>query len=504
MSRITSVEIVLLVVVSACIFTMEFDIQPVAAHLSVTISPSSPIAARNSTFKFTAKVTGGASPYQYQWDIRDVENVPLSTGTENPWNCSIPIWAYVGIGQVYVEVQDSLGAFVSTSEDVLILPISVSVSPASVLMDVGQFQVFNSIVLGGMAPFSYHWYLDGNLLAGATSASWMYRPTSAGFHSVSLLVKDATGVTGTSVASVKVSAEPSVSISPILVSFDLDQFQLFTSDVVNGTAPYSYQWYLDDNPVSGAVDPNWTFTPNSAGSYTVHINITDNVGMEANSNTVNVTVNTHDVAIKSVVPSTIEAFYGQIVNITVVAKNEGTINETFNVSACYESTLIGIQTVTDLPPKEEATLIFSWNTIAITTQTINPTSGNSPIMTFNWKTAELVEGNYTISAYASIVKGEADPANNNCTGDSVLITKVGDLGSGKPTAKFFAFDGICDSQDLRLFLQCYRGMAPENATRLCDLGGGTPNPNFFQFDGKVDSKDFELFLLCYRGLGPNP
>jgi hypothetical protein len=285
---------------------------------------------------------------------------------------------------------------------------------------------------------------------------------------------------------------------------DVGQFQLFTSNVVGGTAPYSYHWYLDDNPVSGAAGGNWTFTPTSAGSYTVHVNITDSVGMEARSNTVSVTVNMHDLAITSVVPSTIEAYYGQIVNITVVAKNEGTINETFDVSACYDSTLIGTQTVTDLPPEEETTLTFSWNTAAITTQTITLTSGNSTIITFNWKTTGFAKGNYTINAYASPVQSEIDLADNNCTGGSVLITKVGDLGSGTPIPKFFAFDGTCDSQDIQLFLQCYKGTAPANAMHLGDLGSGKPIPKFFQFDGKVDSADLALFLLCYRGLGPNP
>jgi hypothetical protein len=362
-------------------------------------------------------------------------------------------------------------------------------------MDVGQFKVFNSIVLGGTAPFSYEWYLDGSLLASATNASWTYTPPSEGSHTTSSKVKDITGVTAISVASVKVNTKPSVSISPTSVSLDLGQFQLFTSDVVGGTVPYSYQWYLDDNPISGAADANWTFIPKSAGSYTVHVIIVDNVGMEVTSNTVSVTINMHNVAIESVVPSAIEAYYGEIVNITVTAKNEGTINETFNVSACYESTLIGIQIVTDLPPKKEKTLTFSWNTETITPQTMNLADGNS---------TGFVKGNYTISAYASIVRGEMNLTDNNCTGGSVLITKIGDLGSGRPLPKFFAFDGKCTSQDLQLFLQCYRGIAPANATYLGDLGSGMAVPQFFQFDGKVDSADLSLFLLCYRGLGPTP
>ena len=40
-------------------------------------------------------------------------------------------------------------------------------------------------------------------------------------------------------------------------------------------------------PVSGAVNPTWTFTPDSAGSYTVYVEVTDASSAVATSNTVN-------------------------------------------------------------------------------------------------------------------------------------------------------------------------------------------------------------------------
>lgn len=311
MLRKTVFEIVLLIVVSVCILTMAFNIQSVTASLSVTISPSSPVVARNSTFKFTANVAGGTPPYQYRWNLRDVENVPLATGTGNPWNCTVPRWAYVGIGKVYVEVHDSLGGFVSTSEDVLIVVISVSVSPASVSLDVGQSQVFNLIVLGGTAPFSYQWYLDGSLLAGATSASWTYTPSSAGSHTVCSKVKDATSVTGISVALVNVNVAPSVSISPTLVSLDVGLSRLFTSTATGGASPFSYQWYLDGSPVSGATSSSWTYTPSSASLHSVYVRFTDNasIPVAAQSNTASVTVNTAPSVI--ITPTTVVMDVGQ-------------------------------------------------------------------------------------------------------------------------------------------------------------------------------------------------
>jgi hypothetical protein len=189
-----------------------------------------------------------------------------------------------------------------------------------------------------------------------------------------------------------------VSVSPSSVVMDVGQSQLFTSSVSGGISPYSYQWYLGGIPVSGATGASWTFAPSSAGSYTVYMDVNDSVGEQATSNIANVTVNVHDVAIKSVAPSTTEAYSGQTVNITVVTKNEGSVNETFGVSAYYDLTLIGTQAVTDLPQDEEKTLTFSWNT------------------------TDVPGGYYTISANATIVPGETDTADNNFIDGTITVT----------------------------------------------------------------------------------
>ena len=79
----------------------------------------------------------------------------------------------------------------------------------------------------------------------------------------------------------------SVTISPTSVTLDVNQSQRFTSIVSNGTFPYSYQWYLNGSAVGTGA--SWTFTPSSAGSYTVYLNVTDTVGVTATSDTVTVT-----------------------------------------------------------------------------------------------------------------------------------------------------------------------------------------------------------------------
>jgi hypothetical protein len=60
------------------------------------------------------------------------------------------------------------------------------------------------------------------------------------------------------------------------------------SNVSGGTGPYSYQWYLNGIPVSGATSATWTFTPTTVSFYTVYVNVTDSVGSEAISTTANI------------------------------------------------------------------------------------------------------------------------------------------------------------------------------------------------------------------------
>jgi parallel beta-helix repeat protein len=196
--------------------------------------------------------------------------------------------------------------------------------------------------------------------------------------------------------------------------------------------------------------------------------------------------NLHDIGLGTIASKTIT---GQGFNLLIELKilNYGICNETFTITA-YAGTII------------------------IGTQTITLESRNSCIITFTWNTAGFVMGNYTINAYAWPVQDETDTTDNTCTGNSVQITKVGDIGSRVGgTNTFGVCDGVVTSTDLSLFLQCYKATAPASYTYLGDFGSRVqvnPGPPpvyanvFFVCDRSVTSTDLSLFLQCYRGLGP--
>jgi PKD repeat protein len=171
-------------------------------------------------------------------------------------------------------------------------PLTVSISPASAIIDLGQQVSFSSTVSGGTPPPSYQWYLNGSAVSGATSSSWIFTPASVGYYQVYANVTDSSSTrVKSNVAGVTVNPALSVSIQPGSSVIILGQSVNFSSTVSGGTTPYSYKWYLDDTEVSGATSPSWAFTPPSTGYYLVSLKVTDAAPAAKLSNEADITAN---------------------------------------------------------------------------------------------------------------------------------------------------------------------------------------------------------------------
>jgi hypothetical protein len=84
----------------------------------------------------------------------------------------------------------------------------------------------------------------------------------------------------------------SVSISPLSASILVGHSVTFASTVSGGYTPYTYQWYLNGNPVSGATSDIWAFTPTTGGIYYIHLKATDAIGNTTQSETARIVVTT--------------------------------------------------------------------------------------------------------------------------------------------------------------------------------------------------------------------
>ena len=108
----------------------------------------------------------------------------------------------------------------------------------------------------------------------------------------------------------------------------------------------------------------------------------------------------HDVAVLSVFPSSTVVYVGEVVEIFVVVKNQGNFTESFNVTSFYDLHVVETLLVENLGRNSERTLVFRWNT------------------------QEVMEGNYTLSASATMVPGEENLKNNSCEDGVVTVVEA--------------------------------------------------------------------------------
>jgi hypothetical protein len=170
-------------------------------------------------------------------------------------------------------------------------PVQASINSMPASIDVGQSVAFTSTINGGVPPYSFQWYLNNTAVSGATNSTWVFTPSFSGSYNVYANVTTSLGLTTKSnIVTVTVNPALSVHVSPTSATMDIDQSQTFTSNVSGGISPFNYQWYL--NGVPEGTNSSWTFAPGSSGSYSVYVNVTDNVGRKVQSDVATIAVNT--------------------------------------------------------------------------------------------------------------------------------------------------------------------------------------------------------------------
>ena len=166
-------------------------------------------------------------------------------------------------------------------------PPSVTISPISVGIHLGQSKTFSSSISGGNPSYLYQWYLNDTALPGATSSTWTFAPTSTGTYKVYLNVTDALNFrVKSNTATLIVYSQPSVTINPTSNSITVGSTQQFTSAPTGGLVPYTYQWYYtNDTAITGATTQTLNYKANFTGTYNIYLNVTDALNFRVKSNT---------------------------------------------------------------------------------------------------------------------------------------------------------------------------------------------------------------------------
>lgn len=178
----------------------------------------------------------------------------------------------------------------------------------------------------------------------------------------------------------------------------------------------------------------------------------------------------HDIAINDVSPRKDVVGQGFNIRIDVNFTNQGDVAESFN-----------------------ATLYV--NNTSVQTLPLTLAAGNFTVITFTWNTTSFDKGNYTISAYATIIAGETDTTDNTYVDDYVIVAMIGDitgLTAGVP-------DGKVDMRDITTAAIAY-GSYPSHPSwnPNADITG----PTLGESDNKVDIRDLTAIAKNYGMIDP--
>ena len=238
--------------------------------LTVSINPTSAVIDLGQYVTFTSSVSGGTSPYSYQWYL---DGTTVVGANSNSW---IFTPASTGYYLVHLNVSDTLGEEAKSNvAEVTVNPeLSVSIQPASSVITLGQSVNFTSTVSGGTLPYNYQWYVDETEVSGANAPSWIFTPASTGYYLVSLKVTDAASAAALSneadvtvvlpTYNLTITATAGGATDPVPGTYTYDEG---TNVVVTATEDPNYEfayWELDgayngtNNPTTVLMDKNHT------------------------------------------------------------------------------------------------------------------------------------------------------------------------------------------------------------------------------------------------------
>jgi PKD repeat protein len=262
------------------------------APLSVAATPLGVhvVAPNNSlTIPFTGIVTGGKSPYTYNWNFGD----GTTSTVQNP-NHTYPD---AGHYTATFTVTDSASGTATASQVITVaIPFDFSLANngnLSIVQGTSATNVITATLVSGTAqPVSFS---IAGLPSGATAS---FSPTTCSLSCTTTLSITAAPsappgiytpiVTGTSGTATRTTSFNLTVVTPLSVSATASPVSgyiplaaAFTSSPSGGIPPYTYNWDFGDGTTSTSVTPNHTYR--TAGHYTAILTVTDSASATASA-----------------------------------------------------------------------------------------------------------------------------------------------------------------------------------------------------------------------------
>ena len=230
--------------------------------------------SESEAVSFTVQISGGRAPYTYRWFTEKGTSLTSESatilGTSHTYTVSFPESALVSTKSVYfyVEVTDANGARATSGKAVLTPPtydaIRITKQPAAYQMrsDRDTSAAFTVEISGGRAPYTYKWIeeVDGNNgwsssdSSSSTKNTFYEKDGQTLFRSYSTvkLYCEITDSNGYTIRSEKAELKPyagafKITSQPKDVTVtSTTSSASFSVTVTGGTAPYTYDWHLEE------------------------------------------------------------------------------------------------------------------------------------------------------------------------------------------------------------------------------------------------------------------
>src|SRR5437660_330700 len=347
--------------------TQTLSVAPSPLTASFAMTPSSGLMV-GQLASFTASVSGGTSPYTFNWNFGDG-----TTASGNPVNHSFNM---PGTYTVTVTVTDANGMIATIPAGILVNPLTLAVTISGPTTGtVGTAVTFTATGSGGTTPYTFAWTATGGSPASGTGASFSTTYNVKGTYTVSVTITDSNARTATASASIVISPlalTTDFTFSPTTVTPGSPT--TFTATATGGTSPYTFAWNFGDGTTGTGSPVSHTYA--TSGPFTVTLTTTD-----SNAKTITAT---HTV--------------GGVLTVTVTGPATGTVGTavTFN-AACSGGT----------PP-----CTFTWSAPGG-----SPTTGNGASFTTTYNT----KGTFTVTATGT---DSASPTHTATGSASIAISPL--------------------------------------------------------------------------------
>ncbi len=230
------------------------------------------------TNNFTASASRGTGPYFYQWRIN---------GTAVPGATQAVFGFYTthsGTYLINVTLRDAANwvFWIPAITDTVTVGPAVTMAENLSTVDVGVSVAFTTTHSGGIAPYTWTFYLNGTVvIQNGQWQDWNGTFSGAATYVVSVVLSDSDKAHVSASVTLVVNAHPRVLISPALPAIDLGESDNLSAVLSGGTGPFAYAWWLNGSAITGATQPFLNFSATGVASYLFNVSVRDSFGETA-------------------------------------------------------------------------------------------------------------------------------------------------------------------------------------------------------------------------------